>query len=78
MAVDVTAQREIARPREKVVGFATDPANDPKWIGGISEAEMLTEPPVAVGTRSAGWRPSSGAGSSTSWRWTDSIPAGGS
>ena len=51
MAVDVTAQREIARPREEVATFATDPANDSTWIVGISEAEMLTEPPVAVGTR---------------------------
>jgi uncharacterized protein YndB with AHSA1/START domain len=51
MAIDVTAEREIARPREEVAGFATDPANDTKWIGGISEAEMLTDPPAAIGTR---------------------------
>ncbi len=51
MAVDVTAQREIARPREEVAAFATDPANDARWIGGISQAEVLTDPPVAAGTR---------------------------
>lgn len=51
MSVDVTAEREIARPREEVAAFATDPANDTTWIGGISEAELVTDPPVEVGSR---------------------------
>jgi hypothetical protein len=78
MAVAVTAEREIARPREAVAAFRHRPGKRPKWIGGISEAEILTGPPVAVGTGSGGWHRSSGAGSSTSWRSTGSIPAGGS
>jgi hypothetical protein len=28
MAVDVSVEKEIRRPREEVAAFATDPAND--------------------------------------------------
>jgi hypothetical protein len=35
VAVDVTAEAVIARPRKDVVAFAMDPANDPAWIGGV-------------------------------------------
>ena len=28
-----------------------DPANDPVWISGITEARMLTDPPLTDGTR---------------------------
>lgn len=51
MAVDVTAERTIGRLPVEVASYAMDPANDPQWIGGISEAELLTEPPVAEGSR---------------------------
>ena len=51
MAIEVTAQVVINRPREDVAGYATDPANDTAWIGGIVEAELLTAPPVGVGTK---------------------------
>ncbi|HEY7280107.1 MAG TPA: SRPBCC family protein [Actinomycetota bacterium] len=51
MAVDVTAERTIARPREEVAGFAFDPANDTAWIGGVREAELLTDPPVREGSQ---------------------------
>lgn len=51
MALDVTAELEIGRPRAEVASYVIDPAHDPIWIGGISEARMLTDPPVRVGTR---------------------------
>ncbi len=51
MSLNVTAEVVINRSREDVAGFATDPANDTAWIGGIVEAELLTEPPVRVGTK---------------------------
>lgn len=51
MSVDVTAETIINRSRDDVAGFAMDPENDPVWIGGIVEARMLTEPPLAQGTR---------------------------
>ena len=51
MAVDVTVEQHIARPREEVAGFATDPANDTLWIKALSSARKLTDGPVGVGTR---------------------------
>ena len=50
MAIDVTAEVQIERPREQVAAYAMDPSKDPIWITGITEARMLTEPPVGVGT----------------------------
>jgi hypothetical protein len=51
MTLDVTTDLVINRPRDEVAAYVTDPAHDPIWIGGIREAEMLTPPPVAEGTR---------------------------
>ncbi len=51
MAIDVTSELVIERPRESVAGYATDPTNDAVWIGGVIESEMLTDPPIAEGTR---------------------------
>ena len=39
--------------REEVAAFASDPDNDPAWIGGIVEAKTLTDPPFGKGTRVA-------------------------
>ena len=50
-AVDVSARAEITAPRERVAAYASDPANDPDWIGGIREARWLTVPPLRVGSR---------------------------
>jgi carbon monoxide dehydrogenase subunit G len=51
VSVDVTATVHVARDPAAVAAFMTDPANDPRWIGGLREAELLTDPPVAVGSR---------------------------
>jgi len=51
MSVDITARVHIAREPAAVAAYMTDPANDPRWIGGLREAELLGEPPVAVGSR---------------------------
>jgi uncharacterized protein YndB with AHSA1/START domain len=51
MAVDIRAEVLINRPRDEVAAYATDPKNDPIWIGGIVEAIVLTDPPFGVGTR---------------------------
>ena len=51
MAIDVTAETLIGRPREAVAGYAMDADNDPTWIGGIREAKTLTAPPLAKGTQ---------------------------
>ena len=51
MAVDVTVDIIIDRPRGDVTAYAMNPDNDPVWISGIQHARMLTEPPLAIGTR---------------------------
>jgi len=51
MPIDVKAEVVINRAREDVASYAMNPDNDPIWIGGIKEARMLTEPPLAQGTQ---------------------------
>ena len=51
MAIDVAAEREIPAARDRVAAYAMDPTNDPVWIGGIREANWVTEPPLRVGSR---------------------------
>jgi uncharacterized protein YndB with AHSA1/START domain len=50
VTLDVTATETIAADRERVFAYATDPRNDPVWIGGISQAELLGEPPLEKGS----------------------------
>ncbi len=51
MAIDVSAQLLINRPKEEVAEYATNPHNDPLWVSGIVEAKLLTDPPMAQGAR---------------------------
>ena len=51
MSVDITASVHVDREPAAVAAYMTDPANDPEWIGGLREAELLGEGPVAVGSR---------------------------
>jgi hypothetical protein len=51
MSVDITASVHVNREPAAVAHYMTDPANDPEWIGGLREAELLGDPPVAVGSR---------------------------
>lgn len=51
MTIDVTAEAAIARPREEVARYALDYRNDPVWIGGIREAELVGEGPFGAGSR---------------------------
>lgn len=53
MGIDVSAQTQVARDRVAVAAYMTDPANDPAWIGGVRQARLLGEPPLAVGSRVA-------------------------
>jgi len=49
MSIDVTAETHIDRPIDQVAAYVMEPANDPRWIGGISEARLLTDPPIGLG-----------------------------
>ena len=51
MGVDITARVHVDREPAAVAAYMTDPANDPEWIGGLREAELLGAGPVAVGSR---------------------------
>ena len=51
MALDEKAEIHISRPADEVAAYMFDPAHDPTWIGGISEAEALGVTPVTVGSR---------------------------
>jgi len=53
MSIDVRAEVLIRRPRDEVAAYMTDPAHDPVWIGGISEARLVGDPPLRAGSRVA-------------------------
>jgi uncharacterized membrane protein len=52
-AVDVTTEVEIARPRDRVATYASNPVNATAWYENIKAVEWATEPPLAVGSRVA-------------------------
>ena len=53
MAVDVVTTVDIARSREAVADFASDPGNATAWYENIKRVEWKTAPPVSVGSRIA-------------------------
>lgn len=53
MAVDVTTDIVIERPRTEVSEFAASPDNVPSWYANIKRVEWKTPPPLAQGSRIA-------------------------
>jgi hypothetical protein len=53
VAVDVSTEIEIARPRCEVADYASDPTNAPQWYANIESVEWETPPPAVVGSRIA-------------------------
>jgi hypothetical protein len=51
MSVDITAKVHVSRDPAAVAAYMTDPGNDPQWIGGLREVQLLGDGPVRVGSR---------------------------
>ena len=51
MRLDVTATTVIEAPPDAVARVQFDPTRDPDWIGGIDRVELVTDPPLAVGSQ---------------------------
>jgi hypothetical protein len=51
MSIDITARVHVDREPAAVAAYMTDPSNDPEWIGGLREVELVGDGPVAVGSK---------------------------
>ncbi len=51
VTVDVTSEIVVDRPVEVVAAYSCDPRNAPEWYANILAVELLTAPPVTVGSR---------------------------
>jgi uncharacterized membrane protein len=51
MSTHVDESIEIARPAGEVARYMFDWQNDPEWIGGISEARLVTDGDFGIGSR---------------------------
>lgn len=51
MNVDVSLVQRVDRPQDEVAAFATDPANDVRWLKGVVASQVEGGGPLAVGSR---------------------------
>jgi hypothetical protein len=51
LSTHVVVEQRIDRPREAVADYVVDWRNDAAWIRALSESELVTDPPLRVGTR---------------------------
>ena len=53
MAIDVTTEIVIHRPRQLVADYSANPENAPVWYTNIKEIEWKTSPPLSLGSQIA-------------------------
>jgi uncharacterized membrane protein len=53
VSTDVQVETTVERPRAEVARYATDWRNDPAWIGALTEARLVTEEPLRIGSQIA-------------------------
>jgi uncharacterized protein YndB with AHSA1/START domain len=53
MAVDVTTEIVIRRPRESVAEYSANPDNAPEWYVNIKEVRWESSPPLRLGSKIA-------------------------
>jgi hypothetical protein len=51
VALDITTEIQIGRPRIEVAEFAADPDHAPEWYENIERVEWETPRPLALGSR---------------------------
>ncbi len=50
-SVDVTVERTLPQPRDRVAAYAADPEFETTWYANIQVVDWVSNPPLAVGTR---------------------------